>query len=154
MSKTMEELTLQPKQIAKTIRKNLLNQKKKLEDYLVILDKESSENHMTYNDADKLISHIELENNIIKDLENFKKIITPVEAIYLNVYKDADNNIVKLKSSIDLLTKKVITKSTENRNKLETILVSIDTDVSGIVKKKLSKAIYNSAVSKVLDVTG
>jgi hypothetical protein len=150
----MEELTLQPKQIAKTIRKNLLNQKKKLEDYLVILDKESSENHMTYNDADKLISHIELENNIIKDLENFKKIITPVEAIYLNVYKDADNNIVKLKSSIDLLTKKVITKSTENRNKLETILVSIDTDVSGIVKKKLSKAIYNSAVSKVLDVTG
>ncbi len=131
-----------------------MTHKQKLEEYLTVLDDEDADNHLTYGDADKLISHIELENNIVKELEGFRKIITPLEIVYVNTSHDGDENILKLKSSIDGLAKKVVTRTNENREKLETILVSIDTDLTGIAKKKLSRAIYGTVDSKMLDVTG
>lgn len=66
---------MQPDLLAKRIRNILFKQKEKLENYLVLLDKE--EDDILKKDPDKLILHIELEKNIIEEIGELKKILDP-----------------------------------------------------------------------------
>lgn len=143
---------MQPKDIAKSIRKNLLSQKEKLEEYLMLLEKEDKD--LIEEDPDKLIAHINLEKNIIDELSSFKKILTPLEVIYFNLPYKKDIEILNLKQSIESLSKNVMKKTSKNKEKLETIIVKIQAEIKGLSKKKLSRSSYNQVKPQMVDVNG
>jgi len=114
---------LQPDLLVKKIRENLLSQKKKLEKYLEILEKE--ENDINNKDADKLLEHIKIEQNIVEELNSFKKILEPLEKIYFNLPYKKEDTILKLKESITNLSINVKNKSEDNKKLLDIELEKI-----------------------------
>lgn len=143
---------MQPKILAKKIRKNLLMQKEKLEGYLDILENEETD--LKQEDPDKLIEHINLEKDIINELNSFKKILIPLEKIYYNLPFKKDLEIFNLKSSIDNLSKQVVNKTNKNKEILDTVLVKIKADIQGIAKKKTKRNTYEFVDTRLVDING
>jgi hypothetical protein len=142
---------LQPKLIARNIRRNLLEQKERLTQYLDVLEKEETD--LVNEDPDKLISHIELENNIISELSSLKKIMTPLEVIYFNSPYKKDDLIVGLKKNINELTKQVKAKAGSNKIKLDTIIISAKDKLENL-KNKRERSIYDNIDSRLVDIKG
>ncbi len=143
---------MQPKIIAKRIRNNLINQKKKLEDYLILLEKQNED--ILKDDPDELIAYINIENNIINNLTSFKKILTPVELMYHKSPLKKDNDLVELRSCIDLLSSKVLKKADEKKKKLDEVLENVKLDLKGFSKKKKLKSSFENIKSQVVDISG
>ncbi|MBN2545458.1 MAG: hypothetical protein JXB50_06660 [Spirochaetes bacterium] len=138
--------------LATRIRNNLLEQRKRLEDYLLVLDKEHED--ISIQDPDKLIEHINLEKNIINELVSFKKILGPLEIIYYGSPYKKDTDILNMKNKIDSLVDKVKVKSKENKEKLTSVMEKIKTDIKELKKKGLENKVYNNVDSKILDLIG
>jgi len=138
--------------LAARIRNNLLEQKKRLEDYLFVLDKEHED--ISIEDPDKLIEHINLEKNIINELISFRKILDPLEIIYYGSPYKKDSEILNMKNKVDSLVDKVKVKSKENKEKLTTVLEKIKIDIKELKKKGLVNTVYNNVDSKILDLIG
>jgi hypothetical protein len=143
---------LQPDQLAKRIRKTLLNQKSKLEEYLTVLDKESDD--IINKDPEKLLDHIALERNIIDELSELKKILTPLETMYYNSPYKKDNELVGIKDSLSALTNQINVKSIENKEILETVLLTVKTDLKNIKKLDIVRSAYAKVDSRLVDVHG
>lgn len=143
---------MQPDQIAKKIRKTLFEQKAKLEDYVILLEKEAED--IVNKDPDKLIAHINLEKNILTDLSMLKKVINPLQVIYLNSPYKKDNSIIDLENSIDKLTNQIKEKSGKNKEQLETSLDQVKTELKGIRKKGITNSSYNNVESRLVDIRG
>jgi hypothetical protein len=145
---------LQPDLLAKRIRENLVSQKERLENYLKILEEETDD--IIKEDADKLLAHIEIEKVIIDDLTSFKKILDPLEKMYINSPFKKDETIFNLKSSLEKLTGKVKNKSTENQEKLETALIKVKANLQNISaqKEKFGRNVYDKADSRLVDING
>lgn len=143
---------MQPKEIAKVIRKNLTAQKSRLKEYLKILDHEKED--IINEDPDKLIAHIELEHNIIDELSSFKKILDPLEIMYFNSPFKKQDDIIDIKKDIEMLTDHVKIKSVSNREKLDSVLFKVKADLKGMNKKKVSRNSYTEADSTLVDING
>ncbi|MCK4799174.1 MAG: hypothetical protein KAT05_17510 [Spirochaetes bacterium] len=143
---------MQPDKIAKKIRKNLLNQKTKLEGYLDLLEKE--EEDILLEDPDKLIAHIDFENQIINELSSFKKILEPLEIMYFKSPFKKESALIDIKTNIDKLSHQVKTKTNQNREKLETICIKVKAELKGSSKKGLLKSTYNNVDSRLVDISG
>jgi len=148
----MEELTLQPDLLVKKIKENLLSQKAKLEKYLDILEKE--ENDITIKDADKLLEHIKVEQNIIEELNSFKKILEPLEKIYFNLPYKKEDAIFKLKESLNNLSTKVKIKAENNKKMIDIELEKIKVELNKLNKNSFQKNSYDISTSKFIDING
>ena len=142
---------MQPKQIAKKIRKILLSQKLRLEEYLELVKKEDE--NLLKEDPDKLIAHIDLERQVVDELDSLKKIAKPLEIMYLNSSNKKNTELVNIKNRIGSLSDKITTKSINNREKLETILVRVKADLKEFSKPKTSKT-YDNIDSNIVDICG
>ncbi len=138
--------------LAARIRNNLLEQKKRLEDYLFVLDKEQED--ILIQDPDKLIEHINIEKNIINELVSFRKILDPLEVIYYGSPYKKESDILNMKNKIDSLVDKVKVKACENKEKLTSVLEKIKVDIKELKKKGLANTVYNNVDSKILDLIG
>ena len=138
--------------MAKKIRSCLLAQKEKLEEYMIILDKE--EEDLIVKDPDKLISHIELEKNIISELESLKKIVSPLETMYFNSPYKKDMSLIDMRQSISVLSNQISEKANNNKEKLEIIITKVKADLKGISKTGITKTAYKTPDSVLVDVCG
>lgn len=129
-----------------------MKQKKRLEEYLSVLEKE--EDDILKEDPDKLIAHINLERNIINELTSFRKILDPLEVIYYQSPYKKDNHIEKMKKTVDSLVNRVQVKAHNNKEKLNTAMVNIKNNMKEIKKKVLTKSVYNNVDSVMLDING
>lgn len=143
---------MQPDYIAKKIRKNLLDQKKRLEKYLTILEKEGDD--IENADADKLLLHIEIEKDIVNELVSFKKILEPLEVMYYNSPYKKDESLIDIKSSITNLSDQIKVKSDENKEKLEIVLENVKTDLKSNKKNNVAKSVYGNVDSRLVDICG
>lgn len=151
IKKMMKEgLILQPDLLVKKIKENLLSQKEKLEKYLDILEKEEAD--ITQRDADKLLEHIKIEQNIIEELNSFKKILEPLEKIYFQIPYKKEDTVFKLKESINSLSTKVKDKSENNKKILNVELEKIKVELNRLNKNSFSKNIYENNTSKFIDI--
>lgn len=143
---------MQHNNIALKIRNNLINQKKRLEEYLAILEKE--EEDIIKQDADKLIEHIQLENNIVEEIVSFRKILEPLEIIYFNSPYKKDNEILIMKSNIDNMLKRINEKQKVNKEKLSQVMENIEGRIKEIKKRIFTRPIYYTGDSRILDLNG
>ncbi len=140
---------MQPDLLVKKIRENLLSQKEKLEKYLELLEKEESD--IVEKDADKLLEHIKIEQNIIEELNSFKKILEPLEKIYFKLPYKKEEAIFKLKDSISNLSFKIKNKSENNKKLLNIELEKIKVELN---KANFNKNIYDKNIPKFIDING
>lgn len=139
---------MQPEILVKKIRENLLLQKEKLENYLQILEKEESD--IVEKDVDKLLEHIKIEQNIIEELNSFKKILDPLEKFYFQLPYKKEETIFKLKDTIGSLSSKIKDKSENNRKMLEIELSKVRVELNTSKFKNL----YEKNTPKFIDING
>ena len=143
---------MQPDQIAKKIRKTLLDKKERLEDYLHLLEKE--EEDIINKDPEKLIAHIDLEKNILIELSLLKKVINPLEIAYYNSPYKKDNSLLELRNNINRLSDQIKEKSDKNQQVLKTALDKVKAELKGIRKKGIVNSSYDKVDSRLVDVCG
>lgn len=143
---------MQPNLLAKKIRENLLSQKEKLQKYLTVL--ETEETDIKSQDADKLIKHIEAERSIIEELNSFKKILDPLEAIYSNSPYKKDSAIAELKNGIKNLSTQVAMKSERNKETLDGVIKEVKLNIKNKQKINLAAASYKKVESRYVDING
>jgi hypothetical protein len=143
---------LQPEILSKRIKNNLLSQKKKLEEYLNVLENETED--LVKTDAEKLIKHIEIEKKIIADLSEFKQMLDPLEKMYLEMQDNGDLSITELRINIEKLTGHVKEKTLENKDKLETILNNVKAEFKEKSKDKFAQNTLHEVHSNLVDVNG
>ncbi|MCG8572136.1 MAG: hypothetical protein MJB14_18545, partial [Spirochaetes bacterium] len=138
---------MQPDELARKIRDNLLAQRNRLADYLEILENEDSD--IREENPDKLLNHIKIETKIIEELQQFKKILVPLESIYEKMPYKKDDTIDQLKMSIDQLSSEVKDKSKENRVKLETLIQKVKVNLKSFNKTKVNQSPYSTVAAGV-----
>lgn len=143
---------MQPDQIAKKIRKTLLDKKERLEDYLHLLEKE--EEDIINKDPEKLIAHIDLEKNILIELSLLKKVINPLEIAYYNSPYKKDNSLLELRNNINRLSDQIKEKSDKNQQVLKIALDKVKAELKGIRKKGIVNSSYDKVDSRLVDVCG
>jgi type I site-specific restriction endonuclease len=143
---------LQPDEIAKQIRTNLLAQRNRLSHYLDIL--EAQEKDINTEDADKLMGHIDIESEIINELQQFKKLLVPLEEIYYKLPYKKDDTLFHLKESIEKLSGDVKVKSNDNKLKLETLIQKVQLNLRNFNKTKINHSPYAVAQPGMVDISG
>ncbi len=144
---------MQPEQLITKIRENLLEQRKRLQDYLEIL--ESEKRDISKKDINGLESHIVLEKRIIEELESFKKVLAPMELVYYNSPYKKDTLIKQLTESINRLAGSVKEKSRLNTDELDTILTKLKADINSKDRKRAAERTGYGLVEPVLvDISG
>lgn len=143
---------MQHSNLATKIRANLLEQKRRLEEYLTLLERE--EEDIIKEDADRLIEHINLEKNIIDEITSFRKILEPIEVIYFNDPYKKDRDIIAIKANVDNMLQRVKSKANENKEKLATVISKIDVEIKNLRKRGLTRAVYSGNESQILDLNG
>jgi len=144
---------LQPEELIFKIRENLIEQKKRLQDYLNILDSENTD--IAEKNVDKLHAHISIEKKIVEELESFKKILAPMELIYYSSPYKKDTVIKALTESINKLAGSVKEKSVVNIDQLNGVMEKIKAEVNSIERKKMAdRTGYNTVESMLVDISG
>lgn len=108
--------------ILKKFRSLLEMQRTKFQEYLNVL--ELQESRISMEDADAIIAHSELENQIVQGIGALQKVIEPMQALY-NTSNAAKYNpqdaipITNLQNDLQQLQKQVLAQNEKNRASLK-----------------------------------
>ena len=113
--------------ILKRFRKLLEQQRNKFQEYLMVL--ESQEGKITEENADSIMAHTELENQIVKNLASLQKVIVPMQGMYNAIVPGvpvADNaKVEQLQLDLANLQKQVLAQNERNRSILQSQMSKI-----------------------------
>ncbi len=112
--------------ILKRFRELLLEQRKKFQEYLTVLEKQ--EFSIIEGDSEKLMAHTELEQNILGNIHKLQKVIKPMEDMYRETHTD-DAEIPVLKADLSGLQEKILVQNEKNRTTLKEQLAVIRTKI-------------------------
>ena len=129
----MEEISAQELEervaLLKKFRSLLQQQRDKFREYLNVLEKQ--ENSITSEDADALLAHTELEQQVVSSIMNLQKVIVPMSDLYKTRGGDKrDESIVSLQNDLTSLQDKVLAQNKRNRDLLRSHIASIRTQIA------------------------
>jgi len=101
--------------ILKRFRELLSQQRDRFRQYLNVLDKQKE--IIEKGNADDLIVHVEMEEQIVSDIFTIQKVIDPLEAMYKESISD-EKEVPSLKAALEELRSEAIIRSTRNRSLL------------------------------------
>lgn len=141
--------------VLKRFKALLQEQRKKISDYLVVL--ETQERSINEENIDALVHHTELEQSIIGDIFTIQKVIDPIEEMYrLGMPDKDDTEVVRLKSDLNKLQSQVIDQNQKNRELLQSRMADLRQEMISInpnysyTAKAFSK---QEAVSSLVDIS-
>jgi hypothetical protein len=131
--------------VLKHFRQLLAEQRKKFNEYLVVLEKQQET--IQKDDADAALSYCELETQIVGSIATLQKVIEPVEAIYHEIHLDDRNevdldDIPHLQTDLADLQKQVAEQNERNRALLDTHLVHVRSRIDGFKQLTKSRSVY------------
>jgi hypothetical protein len=145
--------------VLRRFRELLAQQRDKFQKYLVLLDHERSD--IESGDVDRLVAHVELEEQIVSEIFTFQKVIDPLEDLYRSVYPHgqipADGaELPELKESLEDLRGEVLRRNAENRTLLKLRMEAIRTEIAGLrMPMKARRSVYaDGGEGNVLDMNG
>ncbi len=112
--------------ILKRFRELLLEQRKKFQEYLTVLEKQ--EFSIIEGDTEKLMAHTELEQNILGNIYKLQKVITPMEEMYRETHS-GDADIPELKADLAGLQERILVQNEKNRTTLKEHLTVVRTKI-------------------------
>lgn len=144
---------MKPDEIARQIRTNLMKQREKLRDYLKVLEFQKED--IVEEDADKLIEHIRLESEVIDELNSLKKIMTPLEEMYMASPYKKETDLFTLKDTIQNLSQRVTGISDDNKKLLDDIIEKQKLKLKNVSRRKgFTNTVYATSQPNLLDVRG
>jgi hypothetical protein len=147
--------------ILKRFRKLLEQQRNKFQEYLMVL--ESQEGKINEENADSIMAHTELENQIVKNLASLQKVIVPMQGMYNAIMPGvpvADNaRVEQLQLDLANLQKQVLAQNERNRNLLQSQMNKVKTQLGGMnlmnpYRGRSSIYAEKAAVGSMLSIEG
>ena len=129
----MEEISEQELEervaLLKKFRGLLQEQRDKFREYLNVVEKQ--ENSITTENADALLAHTELEQQVVSNIMNLQKVIVPMSDLYKARGGDKrDESIVSLQNDLSNLQTQVLAQNKRNRDLLRSHIDSIRTQIA------------------------
>lgn len=126
----------------------LEQQRQKFQDYLNVLEKQ--QDSITNENAENLLAHTELEQQVVKNIANLQKVIVPMAKMYNNskglskVQEDAE--ISKIQNDLADLQSKVLKQNEINRDLLRLHIAQVKTQIAGLKNPyKNNRSVYAAA---------
>lgn len=147
------------KAVLRRFRELLVQQREKFERYLLVLDHERTD--IETGDLDKLVSHVELEQEIVSEIYTFQKVIDPLEELYRASYEAAEGapeaaEFPALKQSLVELRGEVLARNAENRVLLKRRMETLRTEIDAVHRPMAGRrSVYaDSGSGSLLDIKG
>lgn len=142
--------------VLRRFRELLLQQRGKFERYLLVLDHEKKD--IESGDVDRLVAHVELEEEIVSEIFTFQKVIDPLEDLYRAAYPtdSAPLEVAELRSSLNDLHGEVLKRNEENRALLKRRMETLRVEIAGLRNPLASrKSVYaGEGAGGLLDIKG
>jgi len=129
----MEEISKQELEervaLLKKFRSLLQQQREKFREYLTVLEKQESS--ITSENADALLAHTELEQQVVSNIMNLQKVIVPMSDLYKARGGDQkEESITALQNDLSNLQNQVLAQNKKNRDLLRSHIDSIRTQIA------------------------
>ena len=109
----------------------LEQQRSKFQEYLNVLEKQ--EGAISKEDTNAIISHAELEQQVVAGIKNLQKVIVPMSEIYKssaqNATSENDKSVESIQNELEKLQDKVLAQNQKNRELLKKHLVQIRSQI-------------------------
>ncbi len=116
--------------VLRRFRELLSEQRRKFERYLLVLDHERSD--IESGDVDRLVAHVELEEQIVSEIYTFQKVIDPLEDLYRSAFPLAqENDVMSISDSLSVLRSEVSRRNAENRGLLQHRMELMRNEIAG-----------------------
>ena len=145
----MEEISKQELEervaLLRKFRGLLEQQRNKFREYLNVLEKQ--ENSITSENAETLIAHTELEQQVVKNIANLQKVIIPMAKMYKAsvpmAHTDEELSINKIQNELNDLQSKVLKQNEINRDLLRGHIESIRAQIQNFKNPyKNARSVY------------
>ena len=131
--------------LLRKFRRLLEQQRNKFREYLNVLEKQ--ENSITSENAETLIAHTELEQQVVKNIANLQKVIIPMAKMYKAsvpmAHTDEELSINKIQNELNDLQSKVLKQNEINRDLLRGHIESIRAQIQNFKNPyKNARSVY------------
>lgn len=128
--------------LLKKFRLLLEKQREKFREYLTVLEKQ--ENSIEDENAEKLLAHTELEQQVVANIMNLQKVIVPMSELYKSKGSSIkDDSVNEIQKDLEDLQKKVLAQNQKNRELLKTHITQIKTQITALKNPyKNTRSIY------------
>lgn len=139
--------------ILKNLRDYLTKKRDRLYTYLEVLDHE--EEDILRDDAEKLKAHTEVEQNIVKEIYAFQKVMDPLEEMYRAAYPSKDPETSRLKQTIKHIQDEVLKRSKRNQKLLAERMEEVRNEVRSLRKINKNRPLYgaDAQLPSMIDIT-
>jgi DNA repair exonuclease SbcCD ATPase subunit len=113
----------------KRFREMLQAQRDRFREYLAVLDKQ--QDVIARGDTEALLSYVELEEHIVKDIFNIQKVIKPLERLYSDLAEE-DAGLEGLKAAVERLGNEAAANAARNRSLLSRRMTEIRAEIRSL----------------------
>lgn len=144
--------------VLRRFRELLVQQRAKFERYLLVLDHERKD--IESGDVDRLVAHVELEEDIVSEIFTFQKVLDPLEDLYRAAYPSGAaagaEDVAEIKTALVDLRTEVLKRNEENRGLLKARMEVLRAEVLTLRNPLASrKSVYSGGgEGGLLDIKG
>lgn len=138
--------------ILKHFRSLLEQQRAKFREYLAVLEKQ--QDSINSDNAEALVAHTELEQQVVKNIANLQKVIVPMSKMYSAVTKTSsgtkdEEDIKVIQRDLESLQTKVLAQNEKNRDLLRCHITELRTKIQNFRNPydRLPKNVYGQKVA-------
>lgn len=134
------------------LRNQLLKQREKFEDYLILLDQQ--EHAISEGDAERLRDYVEIESRIIEEIGAVQQVVAPLAEIYRAVTPEPDAEVLELKESLGRLHREATRRNERNQELLRDGMESLRQEIAAVSRPQRSANVYSTrGTGTLLDIT-
>jgi hypothetical protein len=124
--------------VLRRFRELLLEQRGKFQKYLKVLDHERAD--IESGDVDRLVAHVELEEQIVSEIFTFQKVIDPLDELYHAAWSASGHaaagaspgeGVLEIKAALGELRAEVARRNVENRVLLKQRMELMRAEIAG-----------------------
>lgn len=117
--------------LLRKFRSLLEQQRNKFQEYLNVLEKQ--QDSINSQNAEKLIAHTELEQQVVRNIASLQKVIVPMQKMYKAAVSMAhtaeENSITQIQNELNTLQDKVLKQNQINRDLLRSHIETIRSQI-------------------------
>lgn len=123
--------------LLKRLKGALRSQRDKFRAYLDVLERQ--EEDILARDVEKLESHVDLEQSIVKEIYAFQKVIDPLKDMYNMAYPSRGIEVPELEATLEHLRSQVIDRNQKNQDLLKNHMFEIKREIADLRSRKRRK---------------
>ncbi len=135
--------------ILKRLREMLVRQRGRFQEYLDLLEKQKDS--ITRGDAEALLAQVEMEQSIIGEIFTLRKVIAPLEALYVAAYPGNEDSVPRLKAALQSMGMEIAAHNARNRRMLKERMEELRTEISSL--RQWPRTAFAAPLPTLIDIT-